>query len=331
MLRTAFGFTGIFLLTLTLLAIGVQCRGQVVRVNTSDLMDIVSDMKSAAVTADRIASDGSKYCHWGVAPLNASDFDSAVSRFLLNNGSRVPDDISASKMWRLSFVADELINQLETGLHDCNRGMRLNRSIYDVAVAGKPVLSKLQDAKFKFVRQAYQQTDWQEWNHVKLLFPSKSDGARDGPGAPAVDVNEILGASLELRKAWESASKAVIQTDVTKECVKYGPSDKRNEPIELNKLIDRVSHTSPSGAYIRAADMWLVAITAEIQKLDVQHAHESCGYYAIWKKKAKKVADETNVSEQRLKAALTEFASLALRQTEWEERVFEKQALIQEQ
>lgn len=331
MLRTASGFTRIFLLTLTLLAIGVQCRGQVVRVNASDLMDIVFDMKSAAVTADRIASDGSKYCPWGVAPLNASDLDRAVSRFLLNNGSRVPDDISASKMWRVSFVADDLINQLESGLQDCNRGMRLNRSIYDVAVAGKPVLSKLQDAKFKFVRQAYQQTEWQEWNHVKLLFPSKSDGVSDGPGAPAVDANEILGVSLELREAWESASKVVIEADATKECLGYGPSDKRNEPIELNKLIDRVSHVSRSGAYIPAADMWLVAITAETQKLAVQYSLASCGYYAIWKKKAKRVTNEASDSQQRLKVALTKFDSLALRQTEWEERVFEKQALIQEQ
>ena len=76
-----------------------------------------------------------------------------------------------------------------------------------------------------------------------------------------------------------------------KECLGFGPSDKRIEPVELNKLIDEASRASHSGSYIPAADMWLVAITAETPKLAVQNALAACGYYALWKKKAKKVAD----------------------------------------
>jgi hypothetical protein len=324
------GFTGVFLLVLTTLTTGVQCLAQVTRANADDLMDVVFDMKKAAATADKLVPDGSKYCHWGIAPLDATDLDSAVSRFLLNHGSQVPDDISASKMWHVSFVADDLINQLEMRLQECNLGMRLNRGIYNVAVAGKPMLSKLQSAKLKFVGQAYLQTAWQEQNQTRLLLPGKPNSTDDGMVTPAVGVNEILGASLEVREAWESANKVATEAGTTKECLRYGPSDKRIEPVELNKLIDRVSRGSRSGSYIPAADMWLVAIAVDNQKLTTQFALEACGYYALWKKKAKKVTDAAFESDQRLKAALTKFDSLALRQTEWEEQVFQKQAIIKE-
>jgi hypothetical protein len=315
-----------------LFAIGIQCVAQVGKVNTQDLMDVVLDMKKAATTADKLAPDGSKYCNWGFAALDASNLDSAVSRFLLKRGSEVvPDDISASKMWRVSFIVDDLVNQLQLRLQECNLGMRLNRGIYDVAVAGKPVLSNLQDAQHRFARQAFQQTEWQEWNHAKLFFPDDRHVADSGLGVSPVDAKEILAASLEVRGAWDEASKVVIQADNTKECLRFGPPDKRLDPVELDKLIGRISHVPGSDSSIRAADMWLVAITAETPKIAVQNALSACGYFALWKKKAKKVADSAVDIDRRLKAAITKFDALALKQTEWEEQVAQLQEMIQEQ
>jgi hypothetical protein len=311
--------------------IGGHCCAQVTKVNTEDLMDAALDMKKAAATADKLSPDGSKYCHWGIATLDASDLDLAVSRFLLSHGSQVvPDDISASKMWHVSLVADELINQLEMRLQECNLGMRLNRDIYNVAVAGKPMLSKLQDAKNRFVRQAFQQTEWQELSHAKLFFPRKPDVTDNGLSDPAVAASEILGASLEVRGAWEGASKVVIEADATKECLRFGPSDKGIEPVELDKLIDRISRVR-SGSYIPAADMWLVSITTDTPKLAVRYVLEACGYNALWKKKAKKVADTAVDSDHRLKAAVAKLNALALKQTEWEEQAFQRQTMILEQ
>jgi hypothetical protein len=325
--RVRFGVTFI----LAIFAIGVDCCAQISKVNAEDLMDSVLDMKKAAAIADKLTPDGSKYCHWGVASFDASDLDSVVSRLLLSHGSVVPDEISASKMWRVSLVADDLIDQLEMRLQDCNLGMRLSPDIHSVAIAGKPVLSKLQDAKHRFARQAFQQTEWQEWSHAKLFFPSKPDTANNRLGAPAVGVNEILGASLEVRGAWEDASKVIIEATDTKECLTFGPSDKRIEAVELDKLIDRVSSVSPPGSYVPAADMWLVAITTETPRLAVQYALEACGYNALWKKKAKRVADAAVGSDHRLKAAVAKLNALALKQTEWEEQAFQKQTMIQEQ
>jgi hypothetical protein len=320
-----------FLLTFipTILAIDGLCPAQVTKVNTGDLMDTVMDMKKAAATADKFSPDGSKYCHWGVATLDASDLDSAVSRFLLSRGSQVvPDDISASKMWHVGLVADDLINQFEFRLQECNLGMRLNPDIHSVAVIGKPVLSKLQDAERRFAEQAFQQTEWQEWKYIKPLFPNRSYGASDGLGAPGAEASEILTASLAVREAWEAASRVVIEAETTKECVRFGPLHK-DEPVELNKLIDRLSSVPRSGSYILSSDIWLVTITTESPELAVQYALEACGPFALWKKKAKKVADAAVDSDHRLKAAVAKFNALALKQTEWEEQVFQKEGTIQ--
>jgi hypothetical protein len=320
-----------FILTCAVAVGGRPCPAQVTKLNTEDLMDTVWDMKKAAATADKLSPDGSKYCHWGTATLDASDLDLAVFRFLLNRGSQVViDDISASMMWHVSLVADDLINQLEFRLQECNLGMRLNRGSHDIAVASKDVLSKLRDANFKFAGQAYLQTVWQEeGNHAKLLSPNKPDPTNTG--TPAVDTTQILGASREVREAWESANKVATEADATRQCLPFGPTDKRIEPVELDKLIERVSSLAPFGSYVPASEMWLVAISANNQKLTTQFTLEACGYYALWKKKAKKVADAASDSDQRLKAAVTKFNALALRQTEWEERVFQNQATIQEQ
>jgi hypothetical protein len=323
-MKSSSGLTVLVLLALITLSIGIQCRAQVARVDVDDLMDVVFDMKKAAITADKLSSDGVKYCGWGVAPLDASDLDLVISRSLLNHGSIVPEEISASKMWRVSFVAEGLINQLEMGLQECALGVRLRDGARSVDVAARPVLVRFFDARFRFDRQAYQQTAWQETKHSK---PSETD---EGTGAPGVDANSILGVLREVREAWKAANDAVVEADSTKECAHGDSPTTPDEPVELDKLIDRLSRVSHSGNYIPAADMWLVAITTETQKLAVTVAIESCAYYAIGKKKAERAATESFHSYQRLRAALAKFDALALKQTEWEEQVFQIRTIIRE-
>jgi len=315
--------TVVFLLTSTILALSTRCHAQVTKLNTDDLMDIVFDMKKAASTADKFAADGSKYCHWGLVSLDASDLDLVVSRFLLNRGSVVPADISASKMWHVDFIAGDLINQLEMGLQECNVGVRINSGARDVAVASKPVLLKFIDARQRFDRLAYEQTAWQE---RKRAMPGDGD---ENLRVPAVDASDILGASLEVREAWESANKAILKAATTKECSRFDSSGLAEEPVEMNKLIDRLSRLTRAGSYnLPAADMWLAAMTAENQKFTLLLPLEACAYYSLDKKKAAKVATESLDSYHRLRAALAKFNALALKQTEWEEQVVQKQTII---
>jgi hypothetical protein len=323
--------TTVFLsVSITLLS-RVLCLAQDSRVDTDELMDIVFDLKKAAATADKVAADGHKYCHWGIPLLDVSDVDSAVSRFLLNHGSRVPDDILASNLWRFSGVAEDLVNQFEAGWQDCNRGAVLSRNISDVADSGRAVLSKLEDTKFEFDGQAYLQTTRQEWKYLRPLF-DRFPGADDRLGAPGADAHEVLGAARELREAWDGASKAVIEAAATKDCQRYDGSGQTEEPRDLDKLIGRLSSTSGSRSYVPASDIWfVVAITTPEQTLNVQHALTSCNYYAIWRKKAKKVADRASDAEHRLKVAAAKLEALAFKQTEWEEQLFQQKGSIREQ
>ena len=82
--------------------ISLQCAAQVSKVSSENIMDVVFDMKKASEAVDKLASDMSKYCRWGIASLDTSDLDVAISRFLLNHGSQVPETVLASKMWRVS-------------------------------------------------------------------------------------------------------------------------------------------------------------------------------------------------------------------------------------
>src|ERR1022692_4310827 len=108
--------TAVFVAVLITSTICIPCVAQATRINADDLMDSAFDMKKSAERADKLASDGSKYCGWGIASIDASDLSDAISRFLLSHGSSVPETVLASKMWRVSFVAKDLTNQLEMGL-----------------------------------------------------------------------------------------------------------------------------------------------------------------------------------------------------------------------
>jgi hypothetical protein len=76
----------------------VQIQAQVSKVNSEDIMDAAFDMKKASERADKLASDMSKYCKWDAASFDTSDLDVAISRFLLDHGSHVPETVLASKL-----------------------------------------------------------------------------------------------------------------------------------------------------------------------------------------------------------------------------------------
>src|SRR5271170_4549876 len=105
-----------FTVTLALFSLGFGATAQDVahvrEVSADEIMDAALDMRRAAEQADKLGADGAKYCNWSVASLDASDLDAAISRFLLNHGSRVPETIPASKVWRVSFVAGDMVHQL---------------------------------------------------------------------------------------------------------------------------------------------------------------------------------------------------------------------------
>jgi hypothetical protein len=140
------GMNMTFRTTVVAIAVSIaslQCAAQVSKVTSEDLMDAAFDMKKASEAADKLASDGSKYCRWGIASLDTSDLEVAISRFLLNHGSHVSENVSASKMWRVSFVAGDIINHLAMGASECDLKLRYSDDARSVALAASSALLKL--------------------------------------------------------------------------------------------------------------------------------------------------------------------------------------------
>lgn len=289
-------------------------------------MDAALDMKRAAELADKLAPDGTKYCKWGISYIDASDLDVAISRFLLNHGTRVPDYVPASKMWHVSFVVNDIVHQLAVGATQCDVDVRFSDNARSVSVSASSILSKLMLARGKFDQLAYQQTQWQEESNSQNQSEAYN---RNLPDTGQVAPSKVLGAARDLEQAAEGAAKVTNEAAKAKGC--RHTDLKAPEVNYLAKLLDYLEHTPHLPNYVPALSMWGARYEVLDAQLVIFTTMESCTYYAIEKKQARNMATEALQAYHQLTAAIATFDSLALRQTEWEEQNAEKQPAIQEQ
>lgn len=321
--------TNVLVIVLWTIAAGGHCAAQIAKVSSDDIMDAAFDMKKAAEQADKLDSDGRKHCGWGIASADASDLSDAISRFLLNHGSRVRENVPASKMWRVSFAAGDLIHRLAVGQSECILKLRYSDDARSVDVAASAIIMKFTTAKERFDALAYQQTRWQEQNTLQM-----GDNARAAKGDPPaimeVGSERTLSAAHDIKQAAEAAGKVTTEAATTSGCLR-SPS-KLPDLTELTKLIEYLEHAPHSPSHIPAANMWGV-INGEVSvaQLDILITIQACSPYAGEKKKARNVATEALQAYHRLTAAIASFDVLALQQTEWEEQTSERQAVVQEQ
>jgi len=317
--------TATSLVALLLLGVGAPCGAQVRKVNSDDIMDAAVDMKRAAELGDKLTPDGAKYCRWGISSLDASDLDIAISRFLLNHGTRVPDYVPASKMWHVSFVSDALVHQLEMGTTQCDAELRFSANARSVSVSASSILSKMRLARDKVDLLAYQQTQWQEESNSQNQREAYSRNLPDtGQAVPS----KVLSAARDLKQAAEVAATVTRKVAKTKDC-----RHTDLEPPELTylaKLLDYLEH-APHLGYVPAANMWGVGEEALSAQLVILTTLESCTFYAAEKKQARNTATEALQAYHQLTGTMAAFDSLALQQTEWEEQNSQKQPAIQEQ
>jgi hypothetical protein len=303
--------------------ISLQCGAQVSKVSSEDIMGAAFGMKKGSEAVDKLASDMSKYCKWDSASLDTSDLDVAISRFLLNHGAQVPETVLASKMWRVSFVAGDIIHHLAAGSSQCDLGRRY-RDDARMSDAASSVLMRLFLARSKFNELAYQQTRWQEQEsgNVEQNEPNQNSHATN------VDPDKVLGAAREMKEAAEVSGEVASEAETTAVCL-HSNSKVTLDLTNLNKLVDmaRTPHS-----YIRAANMWGVTVMeAAGAQLELINALTACSLHAVEKKKAMNVVSESLRAYTRLASATGAFAVLALQQTEWEEQTPQKQPAIQEQ
>jgi hypothetical protein len=301
----------------------LRIQAQVSKVSSENIMDAVFDMKKASEAVDKLASDMSKYCKWGIASLDTSDLNVAISSFLLNHGSQVPETVLASNMWRVSFVAGDVIHHLAASSSQCDLGRRYSDDAR-MSDAASSVLMRLFWARSKFNKVAYQQTRWQEQESGNV----EQNQSNLNSHATKVDPDEILGAAREMKEAVEVSGKVAAEAETTAVCL-HSDSKVALDLTHLDKLVDmaRTPHS-----YIRAANMWGVTVMeASAAQLDLIGALTACSLHAVEKKKAMNVVSESLRAYTRLASATAAFALLALQQTEWEEQTTKKQSAIQEQ
>jgi hypothetical protein len=303
----------------------LQCLAQASKVSSDDVMDAAFDMKKASEAADKLAGDGSKYCKWGTSSMDTSDLDVAISRFLLNRGSQVPENISASKMWHVSIVAGDLVHQLAMGSLGCDLRLRLSEDNRRVALAVSSTLLHFMLARTRFNDLAYRQTIWQEQNSEEAKTPEPQEPKK-------VPADRILIAAREMKDAAEAASSRLAASETTPACLHTSSPSKATDLAELTKLIDYMTHQSHSDSTIPAANMWGVGREADAAQIDVIGILGACAPYAGEKKAAGKIVAESIPVYHRLSEAIATFDALALRQTEWEEQTsVQSQHVLKEQ
>lgn len=206
-------------------------------------------MKKAAQRADELQADGAKYCGWGKARIDASDLDAAISRHLLNHGTLVPDHIFASKMWRVSFIAADLIHQLDVGGAQCAVLLRHSSEAHSLFGEYVSVAGSSRNLTFNFDQLAARQTLWEEEANVGSL----REGQRSAPETLKVQLRSVLVAAREMREAAEAADNAIQESRRVSECIPAGDLP-RADLKALAALIDDIEH-GPNDYLLLASSM----------------------------------------------------------------------------
>ena len=269
-------------------------------------MDAAFQLKNAAVAADKLAVGGSRFCNWSMPIIDSSDLENAISRFLLNNGTRVPENIPGSKMWHVSLVAADLVHQLSLDTTECYLKIRYSDDARSVGQAAFSRLTKLVAARSTFGELAYRQTKWQE-----------QDAALSRPQVAAkVDPASVRTAAHEVKESAEAARQLMAELNRTPGCLHHDPPLEPPELTNLTALIDYLEHTPHLPKYIPAANMWGVTGEAEAMQLGIVDTMRLCSPNADDKKKARILATNSLGAYHRLSKAIATFEVLALQQVE---------------
>lgn len=314
-----------------LFGVSAPCAAQVHKVSSEEIMDAALDMRRAAEQADKLTQPGEKYCKWGAASLDASELDTAISRFLLNHTLTVPENIAASQMWRVDVVAEGLVHQLTLGASQCAADIRHSDDAHSAFDSASSILIKMIAARLKLYNLARQQTRWQEESTSQQTRSTDAADPYSGrsQGAMRAEPREVLSAAREIEESGEAAAKVTAKAANRKECLRAAPV-----PLSLtflNELIAGIGHTPQLPSYILASNMWDANEEAFAARVDIFSTMEGCLVYAGERKRARDLAGEALQAYHRLRTAIATLSVLALQQTEWEEQNARKQPDIREQ
>jgi hypothetical protein len=306
---------------MAIFAFGLCAVARAQEAKPEDIMDAAFDMQKAARGADELAADGAKYCRWGIARLDASHLATAISRQLLNRGVQVPEHIPASKMWRVSFVADDLTHQLNLSHSLCALSESRTDEAYRLFQSFASVSMRFLDSEHRFDLLAFQQTRWQEGDNLEAL---KAAEERDRESAN-IARRSVLAAARGIEKAADDAD------DLAWRAARFcRPITLREPHLEaLTGLIGNIER-SPSNYFLLATEMSAAKAAADEAEMRVMEVVDSCAQFPA-KKNARTAALDALHAHHRIVESIVEFEPLVARQAEWEEQVLGDGAVSAEQ
>jgi hypothetical protein len=278
-------------------------------VHPEDVLNSALSMKAAAEEADNLTPKGKEYCNWDIDRVKSSDLEAAISGLLLEGKLIVPQQIPASRMLRVSFVADEILNQLRVDEIECALLASSSGGAHSLFRDIASIQDHLAKAKAKFETKVGQQIIFQEENSRQALADAARNGDRHRQDSDALD------SAREIKHLVENAALVTQNAMSSSVCLELHPST--TSGIDLGEL-DGLP--SPTTHFLLAGSLWAEYQQFEVARLDAFYTTLACAPNASEKKKARILMSQALDAYHNLRREISKFAVLALHQTEWEEQ-----------
>jgi len=313
--RTTFTFVAI-------LAISLVCAGQT-EVSADRIMESARALQKSAKRAGDLQPDAKRYCNPGPPRIDASDLEDAISSRLLKNHSWVPAHIRASSMWYVSFVAVDLISELDSVGSHCaiagNYSVDAARLFQDYS----SVWLRFENSITEFWKLAVLQTQWEEGQNLEVLVR----GERDSSFELKNQLQAVLLGASAIKRTVDEADRFDREYLKRSDCL---PCDLPSDTYPgLSELISRIEQ-GPDRHFLFAVEMANAFLDASTAEMVVEARGNACRKRAGEKRKARKAAQEIQDAHFRLARSIVEFEPLITRQAEWEESILQESALGEE-
>lgn len=304
-----------------LLALNVGCVAQASEASSETIMDAAFDLQKAAKLADSLTAGGAKYCHGGRPRIDFSDLDEAISRHLLNHASHVPEHINVADMWRVSFVAADLLRQLELLGDSCLASRVSSREAESLYRDCLSYEDRFRDALNSFQQIAASETLSREQRNLSSIVAAEKAKNERVRG----DLQSILLALREMEESAKTAGELSSQGFRKKsDCF-----DDQLPSFDIQSLSSLASQigSQPNQHFLSAGEMIAVQLDSQSFEMIVTLAERLCVQRAAEKKKASKAAIELDKAHMHLVRSIVTFEPLFVRQAEWEESVVQEEGV----
>ena len=286
---------------------------------SDDIARAALEMKKAAEAADRLEPNGEQVCNWAAPVATSSDMEQAIARYLVAPSSSIPENIRASRLWRVSLVASDITNRLRVRVSECATILRYEGNTRSTYVKASEALAALESAQEKFDNLAFEKTLQQE-----EVTASNQRAAEAGGQPPRIIggvASDALTAAEETKRAAEFAGNVTDQAAANGGCTKFTVGAKRSGSLpNLSALIDGLTHKSQPPSHALGVEMWLATRDAKAEQIRVFMAMEACAVDVGEKKGSRNLAAKSLEAYSRLTKATAALQLLALRETELEEQ-----------